>query len=155
MCYQCHTPLRLEMNALLFLSLHSLLLEIFISGHSSHLVSPQFLYIDKDTPSSCASGLSPGRKSWKIKSYNLTTHHHWWVFNGIQDFSLRCYPQQASLLQARTNGFWPSSWPVLRRPLQCTAIVYLCNVCFTDGNRMLPLGKESPMNPKVFSGGRN
>lgn len=28
------------MNAFLFLSLHRLLLEIFISGHSSHLVSP-------------------------------------------------------------------------------------------------------------------
>lgn len=40
MCCQCHIPLRVEMNALLFLSLHSLLLEIFIAGHSSHLEYP-------------------------------------------------------------------------------------------------------------------
>lgn len=65
------------MDAFLFLSLHNLLLEI-IFGHSSHLVQSPFLYTH--TPSSCASDLSPGRKSLKcdgskvIKSYGPETH---------------------------------------------------------------------------------
>lgn len=52
-----HLSLRSKLCAFLFLSLHNLLLEIPIFGHSSNLVQLPSLYIDTDTPSSHVSHL--------------------------------------------------------------------------------------------------